>query len=99
MATLTLSASFHAWANQAKLTMYEIALFIYTAYFLFLNVQCHQQLENGQFENYSRIFKDAGRFSRATRCFSMIKDKTSFDSKLKDNSWRSRTSSNLNQEP
>jgi len=24
MATLTLSASFHVWANQAKLTMYEI---------------------------------------------------------------------------
>jgi len=24
MATLTLSARFHAWANQAKLTMYEI---------------------------------------------------------------------------
>jgi len=24
MTTLTLSASFHVWANQAKLTMYEI---------------------------------------------------------------------------
>ena len=44
---------------------------------------------------YSRIFKDAGKYSRTTRCFSRIKDKTSFDSKFKDNSWRSRTSGNL----
>jgi len=31
-----------------------------------------------------------------TRCFSRIKDKTSFDSKFKDSPWRSRTSGNLN---
>jgi len=44
----------------------------------------------------SRIFKDARRYSR-TRPFSRIKDITSFDSKFKDNSWRSRTSGNLKQ--
>jgi len=43
-------------------------------------------------------FKDAGRYSRTTSCFSRIKDVISFDSKyskFKDNSWRSRTSGNL----
>jgi len=49
------------------------------------------------FKNYSRIFKDSGRYSRTTSCFSRIKDITSFDSKFKDNSWRSRTSGNLSQ--
>jgi len=39
-------------------------------------------------------FKDAGKYSR-TRCFSRIKDKMSFDSNFKDNSWRSRTAGNL----
>jgi len=47
-------------------------------------------------KNYSRIFKDAGKYSRTTRCFSRIKDKTGFDSKFTDNSWRSRTFGNLN---
>jgi len=40
-------------------------------------------------------FENAGRYSRTTRCFSRIKDITSFDSKFKDNSWRSRTSDDL----
>jgi len=38
---------------------------------------------------------DAARYSWTTRYFSRITDKTSFDSKFKDNSWRSRTSGNL----
>ena len=54
-----------------------------------------QYYKNDQFENYSRIFKDASKYSRTTRCFSRIKDKTGFDSKFKDNSWRSRTFGNL----
>jgi len=45
--------------------------------------------------NYSRIFKDAGKHSRTTRCFSRIKKITRSDSKCKDNSWRSGTSGNL----
>jgi len=36
----------------------------------------------------SRIFKDAGKYSRTTKCFSRIKDITSFDSKFKDCPWR-----------
>ena len=47
------------------------------------------------FFSNSRIFKDAEKDSRTTRCFSRIKDKTRFDSKFKDSSWRSRTSGNL----
>jgi len=53
------------------------------------------RIKNEHFENFSRIFKDAGKYSRTTRCFSRIKDITSFDSKFKDNSWRSRSSGNL----
>jgi len=49
-------------------------------------------VKNEQFKNYSRIFKDAGKYSRTTRCFSRIKDITSFDCKFKNNSRRSRTS-------
>ena len=62
---------------------------------LFLNVQCNQYFKNEEFKNCLRIFKDAGKYSRTTRCFSRIKDITSFDSKFKDSSWRSRTSGNL----
>jgi len=53
-------------------------------------------IKNEQFKNYSRIFKDTGKYSRTTGAFSRIKDITGFDSKFKDNSWRSRTSSNFN---
>ena len=42
-----------------------------------------------------KIFKDAGKHSRRTSCFSRIKDALSFDSKFKDNSWRPRTSGSL----
>jgi len=52
-------------------------------------------VKNEQLKNYSRIFKDAGKYPRTTRCFSRIKDITSFDNKFKDSSWRSRTSGNL----
>jgi len=50
---------------------------------------------NEQFLNYSRIFKDAEKNSRTTRCFSRIKDIARFQSKFKDSPWRSRTSGNL----
>jgi len=36
-------------------------------------------VKNEQFKNYLRIFKDAGKYSRTTRCFSRIKDTTSFE--------------------
>jgi len=45
-----------------------------------------------QFDNYSRILKDARKFSRITKCFSRIKDIFNFNIKLKESSWRSRTS-------
>jgi len=44
-----------------------------------LNVQRNQYFKNEQFKNNSRIFKDAAKYSRATTCFSRIKDITSFD--------------------
>ena len=62
---------------------------------LFLNVQCNQYFKNEQFKNYSRIFKDAGKYSRTTTCCSRINNITSFDSYFKNSSWRSRTSGNL----
>jgi len=37
------------------------------------NVQCNQHFKNEQFKNYSKIFKDAEKYSRPTRCFSRIK--------------------------
>jgi len=55
-------------------------------------------VKNEQFKKYSIIFKDAGTYSRTTRCFSIIKDITSFDRKFKDNSWRSRASGNLSRD-
>jgi len=60
-----------------------------------LHVQRNQQFFNEKFFKYSRNIKDARKYSRITRCFSRIKDKTRFDSKFKDSSWRSRTSGNL----
>jgi len=53
------------------------------------------KINNEQFHNCSRTLKDAWKYSRTTRCFSRIMDKTSFDSKLKVSPWRLRTSGNL----
>jgi len=40
-------------------------------------------------------FQGSEKYSRTTKCFSRIKDIISFDSKLKESPWRSRTSGNL----
>jgi len=65
----------------------HIVLFICIVFSWFLNVQ-----------KWSIIQKWTGKYSRTTRCFSRIKDITSFDSKFKDSPWRSRTSGNLRQQ-
>jgi len=68
---------------------------------LFLILECSMQwiVQKCTILIYSIIFNDVGKYSRTTRYFSRIKDKTSFDSKFKDNSWRSRTSGNLSITP
>jgi len=45
--------------------------------------------------NLFKNFQGHRKIFRTTRCFSRIKDIMSFDSKFKDNSWRSRMSGNL----
>ena len=42
---------------------------------------------------------DGGKYSRTAKCFSRIKDITSFDSKFKESPWRSWTSGNLSGNP
>jgi len=49
-----------------------------------LNDQYYQYFKNKELKKYSRIFKDTEKYSRTTRCFSRIKDETSFNSKSKD---------------
>jgi len=63
---------------------------------MILIVHCNQKFNNEQFHNCLRTFKDPGKYSGTTKCFSRIWDMTSIDSKFKERPWRSRTYDNLN---
>jgi len=60
-----------------------------------MNAQCNQYFNNEQFNNCSRTLKGAGKYAKITKCFSRIKDITTFDRKFKENPWRSRSFGNL----
>jgi len=52
-------------------------------------------IDSSKMNHFTRTFKDAGKYSKTTKCFSWIKDITSFDSKSKESHWCSWTSGNL----
>ena len=89
------SRSFNPALVTAQLFKMERFYTLLCFFTLFTLASSTLNIKNEHFKRYSRIFKDVGRYSRTTRCFSRIKGITSFISKFKDNSWRSRTSGNL----